>query len=142
MRVEPYLVRFTVSSQRECGLARAEAPTMPASAIEEDVLATQELLAKLCVQLEAVDSEDALHVLRTYQVRLQKSIAATIPKKQLLELPPELLLLLVQRLLRVGDGACLALAALRSTCAFFSAGASVSVSRAWRDRARAGGCLV
>jgi hypothetical protein len=95
---------------------------MPASVIEKDIEATQALLAKLCVQLEAAPSDTALAVLRAYKAQLQESIDATVPATRLLELPVELLFVLIQRVLRVGDGACAALAALRSTCTFFSAG--------------------
>ena len=93
---------------------------MPATAIEEEVEATQVLLAKLCVQLEAAPSDAALAILREYKAKLQGSIEATVPQTRLLELPAELLAVLIQQLLNMGDGACAALAALRSMCTFFT----------------------
>ena len=81
----------------------------PATAIEEEVEATQALLAKLCVQLEAAPSDAALAILRAYKEKLQESIKAMVPQTRLLELPAELLVVVIQQLLNTGDGACGAL---------------------------------
>jgi ubiquitin-protein ligase len=72
------------------------------------------------VQLEAAPSDAALAILRAYKEKLQESIKATVPQTRLLELPAELLVVVIQQLLNTGDGACDALAALRSTCTFFT----------------------
>ena len=95
---------------------------MPSVAIAEEVEKVQALMARLCVQLEATDGDDALAVLQTYAARLEESIEATRPAAHLLLLPPELLGLVLAQLLRLQYGACAALRALTSTSTLFTAG--------------------
>ena len=95
---------------------------MPSFAIAEEVENVQALMARLCVQLEAADGDDALAMIQSYAARLEESVEATRPAAHFLLLPPELLELILVQLLRLECGACEALWALTSTCTFFTAG--------------------
>lgn len=93
---------------------------MPSDEFAEEAATAQKLLAKLCVQLESFGDAAARDILQDYTARLQASVEATRPAAELLQLPPELLGLVLRQLL--ASGAVAAVNTLFCTCKFFSAG--------------------
>ena len=86
--------------------------------LADEAAAIQDLLAQLCVQLEAHDGDTARAILRDHATRLQASVEATRPTQRLLQLPAELISIVLRKLLE--DRSTGALYALTSTCTFFA----------------------
>lgn len=103
-----------------------------AEAVEE----AQALLAKLSIQLEAADPEEALALLHGHQATLQQHVTATRPKPLLLQLPRELNGLIIRQLMRSQEGATAGALNLRSSCSFYDIGAASARYEHRRSRAR------
>lgn len=86
--------------------------------VADEAAAIQDLLAQLCVQLEAHDGDTARAILRDHASRLQASVDATRPTQRLLQLPAELISIVLRKLLE--DRSTGALYALTSTCKFIA----------------------
>ena len=86
--------------------------------VADEAAAIQDLLAQLCVQLEAHDGDTARAILRDHASRLQVSVDATRPAGRLLQLPAELISIVLRKLLE--DRSTGALYALTSSCKFFA----------------------
>ena len=75
-------------------------------------------LRGIFVQLEAHDGDTARAILRDHATRLQASVEATRPAQRLLQLPAELISIVLRKLLE--DRSTGALYALTSTCKFLA----------------------